>query len=480
MKVALMTEGTYPHQFGGVSVWCDQLVRGMPEHDFHVVALVATGAEQPAWELPANVASVLSVPLWGSGPAGRKPGRTGRRRFSALLAELVDVLADNSPEAPARFGEILRAFFEYAESESLTGAFATDEAFEQFTRLWCGQWPDTAPVRPSLHDALTALQLLDHSLRPLAHPPEPADVVHAVTNGLGVLPALTVKWRYGMPVIVTEHGIYLREQYLHARKGPYRWPVKAFYLRFLHHLCALGYREAAVITPGNVYNTRWEQRLGAAAESIKTVYNGVNPDDFPAFEEEPDAPTVSWVGRIDPIKDLETLIRAFALVREEIPAAKLRLFGSPPGGREGYLRQCEDLIVELGIDGAARFEGRVEIIRDAYEAGHVVVLSSLSEGFPYSVLEAMTCRRPCVATDVGGVTEAIADTGIVVPPRNPRAMADACVRLLRDSELRLRLGSAARARALEFFTVDRAVETFDELYERLGSGLPLRYAEESA
>ncbi|MEQ0562347.1 GT4 family glycosyltransferase PelF [Amycolatopsis sp. NEAU-NG30] len=477
MKVALMTEGTYPHQFGGVSVWCDQLVRGMPGHDFHVVALVATGAERPAWELPANVASLVGVPLWGAGPAGRRPGRTARRRFAPLLAELTGVLADGSAGAAGRFGEILRALFEYAQQECLTGAFGTDEAFELFTRLWCGSRADTGPVRPSLQDALTAMQLLEHSLRPLSHPPEYADVAHAVTNGLGVLPALTVKWRHGRPVIVTEHGIYLREQYLHARRGPYRWPVKALYLRFLHHLCALGYREAAVITPGNVYNTRWEQRLGASGAVIKTVYNGVDPQNFPAFEGEPDVPTISWVGRIDPIKDLETLIRAFALVHEAMPAARLRLFGSPPGGREGYLRQCKDLAAELGVGEVTGFEGRVENIRDAYEAGHVVVLSSLSEGFPYSVLEAMTCGRPCVATDVGGVTEAIADTGLVVPPRNPRAMAEACLRLLGDGELRRRLGSGARARALEYFTVDQAVETFDELYERIGSGLPLHYAE---
>jgi polysaccharide biosynthesis protein PelF len=83
-----------------------------------------------------------------------------------------------------------------------------------------------------------------------------ADIAHAVTNGLGVLPALAAKWRYGMPVIVTEHGVYLREQYLQYRNGPYRWQVKAFHLEFMRRLCALGYSEAAMITPGNVYNRR--------------------------------------------------------------------------------------------------------------------------------------------------------------------------------------------------------------------------------
>ena len=84
----------------------------------------------------------------------------------------------------------------------------------------------------------------------------------------------------------------------------------------------------------------------------------------------------------------------------------------------------------------------------------------------------MTCGRACVATDVGGVTEAVGDTGLVVPPRSPARMAQACLTLLRDSELRHRLGAAARTRALEHFTVDGAISTFDEIYSFLGVGRP--------
>jgi hypothetical protein len=101
------------------------------------------------------------------------------------------------------------------------------------------------------------------------------------------------------------------------------------------------------------------------------------------------------------------------------------------------------------------------------------VLCSISEGFPYTLIEAMTCGRPCVATDVGGVTEAAGDTGLVVPPRHPAELAQACLTLLRDRELRKRLGDAARLRALEYFTVDRAISAFDEIYMFLGTGRPL-------
>jgi hypothetical protein len=135
------------------------------------------------------------------------------------------------------------------------------------------------------------------------------------------------------------------------------------------------------------------------------------------------------------------------------------------------LERCRAEAAELGLGEQATFEGRVPDIREAYAAGHVFVLCSISEGFPYSLIEAMACGRACVGTDVGGVSEALGDdAGLIVPPRSPAALAGACVRLLRDDGLRRTLGAAARARSVEHFTVDRAVSAFDELYQLLGSG----------
>jgi glycosyltransferase involved in cell wall biosynthesis len=434
--------------------------------------MVATEAEQVVWPLPDNVTSMLRVPLWGAPPA-RPGGSRGNGLPLSLLSRLVEHVLDPSPQALPGFGDVLRGLFEYSQHGALSAGLASEKAVRLLSEAWRDRWPDAGQAVPTLHDAVTAMQLLDHALRPLSYPPVQADLGHAVTNGLGVLPALAAKWQYGMPMLVTEHGIYLREQYLQNRRSPYRWPVKALYLGFLRQLCALGYREATTIAPGNVYNRRWEERLGAEPSHIRTVYNGVDPANFPILDGEPEAPTISWVGRIDPIKDLETLLHAFFLVHAEMPEARLRLFGSPPKGGQAYLERCRALAAELGIAEAATFEGRVDNIRDAYEAGRVVALSSVSEGFPYSLIEAMTCGRPCVATDVGGVTEAVGDTGIVVPPRSPRPMARAFLTLLRDHELRHRLGAAARTRALENFTVDGAISRYDEIYSFLGSGRPM-------
>jgi glycosyltransferase involved in cell wall biosynthesis len=110
-------------------------------------------------------------------------------------------------------------------------------------------------------------------------------------------------------------------------------------LGFFRLLAAESYRRAALITPGNRYNRRWEEHGGAPPERIRTVYNGVDPAAFPPAGPEPGVPTLSWAGRVDPIKDLETLIRAFALVAKEIPGARLRLFGGTPRGGGGLPRR---------------------------------------------------------------------------------------------------------------------------------------------
>ena len=430
------------------------------------------------WQPPANVTLGGDHPALGRPPPCRgAPGCPGDAN-DAAVSELIDVLLRPPAEAPERFTAVMRELFSYAQARNLPALLAGETAVRLLSEAWRQRWPQILPepaaaglAEPTLADAVTAMQLLEHALRPLSHPPVQVDVLHAATNGLGALPALTAKWQYGTPIIVTEHGVYMREHYLHLRRPQFGWPVKDLYLRFLRRLCTLGYREAETITPGNIYNKRWETELGADPARVRTVYNGVDPAVFPVLSSEPEVPTISWAGRIDPVKDLETLLRAFSLVLKEIPQARLRIFGSAPPGGEAYLESCRTEAAELGLGQQVTFEGRVPEIRDAYAAGHIVVLCSITEGFPYTLIEAMACGRACVATDVGGVSEAIGSVaGSVVPPRNPAALARACLQLLRDDKLRQTMGTAARARAVEHFTVDRAISAFDELYTLLGGG----------
>ncbi|MBV2356272.1 GT4 family glycosyltransferase PelF [Streptomyces sp. J2-1] len=464
-RVTLLTEGTYPHSHGGVSVWCDQLVQGMPDIDFDVVAVTGTGHEPLAWELPPHVREVRTVPMWGATPRGRAPRGRARHRLAATWERFVTALLD--PRAEPGFGPALYALARAAADGTLGAFLRGDDAVDILAAVWNRPHSAVHRARPTLHDAVTVTGLLEHALRPLAAPTPREGICHAVSGGVAVLPGLVALDRYDVPLLLTEHGVYLRERYLGYRTAPYRWPVKAVILAFFRLLAEETYRCATLITPGNQYNRLWEEQGGAAPDSIRTVYNGVDPAAFPPAGPEPDAPTLSWAGRVDPIKDLETLIRAFAQVRQEIPEARLRLFGGTPRGGEAYRERCERLAAGLGHGDAVVFEGRVDDIRDAYEAGNVVMLSSISEGFPFTLIEAMSCGRATVSTDVGGVREAVGDTGLVVPPRDPGAMARAAVTLLTDPARRRAMGEAARLRVVEQFTLRQTIDTFRGIYLEL-------------
>jgi glycosyltransferase involved in cell wall biosynthesis len=138
----------------------------------------------------------------------------------------------------------------------------------------------------------------------------------------------------------------------------------------------------------------------------------------------------------------------------------------PPGG-EAYRTKLEKLAAELGVTDGLTFEGRISEVWRAYAAGHVVMLSSISEGFPFSIIEAMSCGRTTVSTDVGGVREAVGDTGLVVPPREPEKMAAAALTLLHDDERRLKLGELSRQRVIDRFTLRRSVDNFRTIYQEL-------------
>lgn len=472
MHITLITEGTYPTAHGGVSVWCDQLIRGLPEHEFRIQSIVATGTEPALWAQLPQVSAVMPVPLWGD--AGRGP-RHPPPEVDRALAELLNAIFLPGPDDIAGFLDSLRRLRGFAQRGELTTALRSAATVQELLHRW-RRTPVPGRVQRSsdrlalatVDDAVRASSLLDHFLRPLGTVVPPSDLCHAVSNGLSSLIAFGAKWDHGTPFLLTEHGIYLRERHLEYRENQSSFAVRAFLLRFFALLTAASYRMADRIAPGSDYNGRWQRRQGAPAGRIRTIHNGIDPSEFPGGAE-PETPTVSWLGRITPIKDLEMLITAFRLVTDQVPTTRLRLFGVPPAGDEGYRRHCLELIDDLGLSAVAGFEGRVESSVAAYRAGSVVALSSRSEGFPYTVIEAMATGRATVSTDVGGVREAVGDAGLVVPPGDAPALADGLVRLLRDDRLRRRMAHRAQQRAQGLFTLERSLAGYRELYPVVAS-----------
>lgn len=464
--VVMITEATYPHSHGGVSVWCDQTLRGLSEYRFEVLALCATTASSVAWSMPDNVTAFRSVGLWE--PLARpKSSRAEMRIFAPIFENFLDTVLNG--EEPAAFVASLRQLFDLAQegvlSSVLRNKASVDLLIDRLNAL-SGELGDAAP-RVRVADALEILLLLVRYLMPLSVTPPRADLCHSVANGLSVLVALGAKWTTGTPFLMSEHGLYLRERFLEYAPGKSAPAVARFIPRFMRALVAAGYSVADRIAPGSLYNRTWELATGASPGKIRPIYNGVDAAAFAEVMPEPSRPTLAWLGRIDPLKDVETLIRGFSVLHESDPEVRLRLFGGVPAGNEEYAQRCRTLATELDLDDSLTFEGRVDSVSDAYGAGQIVLNTSISEGFPYAVLEAMASRRCVVATDVGGVAEAIGDAGVLVPPGDELALAAACRELLDDAGRRDALAARARERVLSCFTVDQSNDGYRSLYREL-------------
>jgi glycosyltransferase involved in cell wall biosynthesis len=175
-------------------------------------------------------------------------------------------------------------------------------------------------------------------------------------------------------------------------------------------------------------------------------------------------PLILSIGRLHEQKDQHTLIEAWARVSVRFTSATLALIGSGP--LESKLR---DLANDRSVAHTLRFVAPRPDLRSAYADADAFVLSSRWEGLPYVVLEAMSHGLPVISTAVDGIPEAVIDrrTGLLVPPADPRVLAEALMWAISEPEKAARLGAAGRARAAAEFGLDTMLDKVDALYHEV-------------
>ncbi len=286
---------------------------------------------------------------------------------------------------------------------------------------------------------------------------DPADVIHAHTR-VGQVAAELLARRLGIPVVTTWHGIY------RPNVGRWLWPC-------------FGNLTMAISDP--VYQNL-RRDFHVPSSRIRRIYNGIDPQQYAvpptssllqAFRERwglpVDCPIVGAVGRLasGKVKGFDTLLVAAYLLQDLIPEVHFLIVGDGP--RYPFLK---DVARRLQVQSRVHFVGAAEDARVPLAVMDLFVFSSRwPEAFGLTLVEAMAAGKPVVATQVGAVPEIVRHgvEGWLVPPNDPRAMADGIARLLQDRPMATRMGQAAQVRVREAFGLDRMTREVEAVYREV-------------
>jgi len=452
MRALLILAGSYPYYLGGVSSWAKSIIDGMKNMRFDILSIVEEDGLKPRYTSQGNVDNIFTVipslendySIVGSSTDLASPVKTLIRYF----------LGGSDPlSAGKALGEIHENLMNGA---SIKGAWK--HLVEEIKDL--KEIIDLNRLKDLIRIALSYLELLKIKL-------DRYDLIHSSLAGFSGLPGIACKALYGTPYLLTEHGIYFRERMLDIIQYGLKRELRATWSMIIRKVVELNYYWADKIIAVSSFNREWELRLGASPRKIEVIHNGVDLRKFKPLRSSERWSIVS-ISRIHYLKDILNLIEAMSYLAEKDPRIKCYIYG--PIIDEGYARYCKLKIRELGLDRRVKLMGEIMDPRKAYQRAWIYVSSSLSEGSPISILEAMACGKPIIATDAGGTAEILGDSGIVVPPRNPEALADAIGRLMRDKRLAIDLGKAARRRVEELFSLERMIGSYRRIYDELGRG----------
>ncbi|MTI86616.1 MAG: DUF3492 domain-containing protein [Balneolaceae bacterium] len=484
------TEGSYPYSGGGVSTWshilCNELIDDI---DFQILAITGNPYVESRYRMSANIKKIIHIPLWGVdepseyydadhpfsyqiSKKARTTTKTIKKLFLPLFKDFVDCVFDPY-QSPRKISDVIYGFWRYFQFFDYKLTMREPALWKHFKASLLSRVEDNPELdieNPRVFDMTFGMRWFYHFLMPLATPVSPKiDVTHATLAGFPALSSIAAKYEYGTPSLVTDHGVYMRERLINIGRADMPFFSKKLLVDLSTLVTRAVYFTADQISPVTTANQEWEMRFEAPEEKIVPIYNGVDTDLFkptPKPESTANQPTVIAVAQVFPLKDIETMIRTAKLVKEEIPDVQFIIYGSLDVDKE-YVEGCRALVKELHLEDTFTFGGFHNQPSKIFNEGDISILTSISEGFPYTVIESMSCGRPVVATDVGGIKDALEGCGILCKPRAPQNIADGVIKLLNDDSLRIELGKKARDKVLLTFTTEKSVDAYKDTYIKL-------------
>ena len=491
--IGLLLEGTFPYVSGGVSSWVNQIIRGFPEYTFALI-FIGSRAEDygdAKYVLPDNVVHLETHYLHNRHavpqvrPMQGDPAVFGDIkhlhecfRFPETNPDGRETFKKLIPQLSANGGASLETFL-YSET-------AWDFVKEKYQK-YCSD--------PSFVDYFWTVRSMHAPIWMLAEIAEnfiPVRAYHTVSTGYAGLLGAMLKEKTGCPLILSEHGIYTKErkidlfqaQWVRDNRNVFqRDPTEISYFRqlWIRFFQALGtrcYDSSDHIVALFEANRLRQVEDGAPAERTRNIPNGVNVARFAALRAQRPAsppPILCLIGRVVPIKDIKTYIRAMRTVVNRMPEAQGWIAG-PEDEDPDYVDECRDLVNGLGLDGNIKFLGFQQMTELLPRIG-LVVLSSISEGLPLVLLEGFAAGVPAVSTDVGSCRQliyglgeqdqAFGAAGSIVNIADPQALAEAALALLTDQAAWKAASEAGIRRVEAHYTQEQMFASYRAIYEEV-------------
>lgn len=489
--IGLLLEGTYPYVAGGVSSWVHQIIRGFPEHRFALCFLGSTPSDygDMKYKLPDNVVHLETHYIHSGSDKPRiraEPGdpkafdmvkrlhqyfREPRRHSSEVVAESLASISSQGNLSDAAFLHS-RASWDYITQQ-----------YREFSR------------DPSFIDYFWTVRTMHTPLWMLARVAERFPQVrcyHTISTGYAGFLAALLRWKEDKPLILSEHGIYTKErkidlfqsEWIKDNRDPFdRDPAEIGYLRqlwirFFESLGRMCYDAADDIVA--LYETNRLRQIadGARPERTRNVPNGIDLPRLSALRAKraPGGPprNLCLLGRVVPIKDVKTFVRAIRVAANRMPDIEGWIAG-PEDEDPDYAEECRALADSLGVADKVKFLGFQKIDELLPRVG-LLVLSSISEALPLVILEGYAAGVPSIATDVGSCRQLIhglpgedADIGAsgrVVGIADPTALAAAAIELLGNPDEWHAAQAAGIRRVEKFYTQERMFNSYRELYSK--------------
>lgn len=485
--VCLIIEGCFPYVRGGVSNWTYNLIKELSDINFSLMIIWPSQniSRKLQYTIPHNVKEIREVFVC-TYKAKRKYRKNPTRKLLGVLKLLDEDIYNAQIKNFDKFLEVVLSID--TKEINLQQLFQSQQAWASIVELHENHYPDESFIDLFWTWRCSRLPLFNCIKAEVP----PARIYHCLSTGYSGFLGVLASKRFGSHLLITEHGIYNSERKIELASADWIYeqrdrrlrfkkelsPLRQIWLNFFKYMGLLAYHHSDLIITIFEGNKDLQVLGGAPEEKILVIPNGIDVERFSKIRRgskgNPRKLQIGFVGQVVPIKDINTLLKAYRIIKHNYPESDFFIIG-PYDEDPIYYEECKKLSSLLGLDDCLKFTGAVDV-EEYYSKLHLVVLTSIKEVVPLTILEANAAGIPVVATDVGacrgllhGVTQEdreIGPSGIVTQVANPEDTANAILSLVNDQSLYEKMSNAGRERVRRFYDQKIVYSRYRELYQR--------------